>query len=162
LFAFANQRVRLDEASSIQSELPLVSCSELAISVRRNLQPAIFTDIESILLEGRYQGLLVTLAEADYHFLLDIAMAFSKQTPINDPALNAVIDQIAAVVKEQKASAAASTANTAITPPTVKLSEMTPQFESTASMSVKFVIDSIRLYLYEKVFKITISIKIVM
>ena len=138
----------MDEASVIQSELPLVSCSELEVSVRRNLQPSVFTDIESIVVEGRYEGLLITLAQADYSFLLDVAFAFSssKQTPINDPSLNAVLKQIA-TARQLKA---ATVVTVAPAPPPPKISEMTPQFESTANMSVKFVIDSIRLYLYDK------------
>ena len=137
--------MRLDEANVIQSELPLVSCSELEVSVRSNLQPSIFTDIEKFLIDGRYKGLLVALSQADYVFLLDIAYALSsrKQTAINDLSLNAVLQQIATARQQQAASSGTAT-------PAPSLNDIMPQFESTANISFMFVIDSIRLYLYDK------------
>ena len=55
-------KVVLDEDLGIKSQLSLVDCSELKLVVKRNLQPNIFKNIESILVEAIYEGLKVSLS----------------------------------------------------------------------------------------------------
>lgn len=46
---------------TVQSELSLVNCSDLDVSVRRNMQPDVFKRIESLNVNAKYKGLMVRL-----------------------------------------------------------------------------------------------------
>ena len=45
---------------TVQSELSLVNCSDLDVGVRRNMQPEVFKRIESLNINAKYKGLMVS------------------------------------------------------------------------------------------------------
>lgn len=50
---------------TVQSELSLVNCSDLDVSVRRNMQPDEFKRIESLNVNAKYKGLMVRLLRVE-------------------------------------------------------------------------------------------------
>jgi len=54
-------RIKMQQDLTVQSELSLVNCSDLDVSVRRNMQPDEFKRIESLNVNAKYKGLMVRL-----------------------------------------------------------------------------------------------------
>jgi hypothetical protein len=54
-------RIKMQQDLTVQSELSLVNCSDLDVSVRRNMQPDVFKRIESLNVNAKYKGLMVRL-----------------------------------------------------------------------------------------------------
>jgi hypothetical protein len=60
IIVLKNLRVALKEDLSVKWRLFLVDCSDLKVSIRRNLQPTVFKKIEPLSIEVIYGGLLVS------------------------------------------------------------------------------------------------------
>ncbi|CAF0704730.1 unnamed protein product [Brachionus calyciflorus] len=73
-------RAILNKNLDTVNELFLVNCSELNVTVKRNLQPQIYLDIESISVNAIYGGLLVSIARSDYSFVLQLLLNLAEKT----------------------------------------------------------------------------------
>jgi hypothetical protein len=146
-------RVLLNKDVTIKSELSLVSCSKLNVKVRRNLQPEIFSDIEGILVEGTYEGLLAAISKSDYSFVLDIAKSFSQDGKIGDSDIEKVLSTNETNSKKFESEHEPENETKSDEKVVNKLNES--QISNTDSqivpkLSIKFLIQSIKLQLYEK------------
>jgi hypothetical protein len=73
-------RVVLEETDlNIKSEIFLVDCSDLNVNVRRNLQPKIYEKFEPISVEVIYGGLLVSIDQSDYTFILNLLQTMNEK-----------------------------------------------------------------------------------
>lgn len=153
-------RVILDKDLNIQNELFLVDCSELKVCLRRNLQPNIFKNIESISVEAIYGGLLLSLAKSDYSFIIQLLQNLNEKFKEDDSDLPTLPSTESAVPKKSKKSKITS------------LTELKDNFETTenqlssiksdlgkivANISVKLFIESIQMYLHEEEYTLTVN-----
>lgn len=114
---------------SIDNQLFLVDCSELKLTIKRNLQPQVFKTIEPLNVEVIYGGLLVSIARSDYSFLLELLANLDDKTADEDPDLPKLES-----TDKKKASSAESTAALPV---------------AIANITVRVFIESIRMYLFK-------------
>ncbi len=81
-------RILLNSDLSILSEISLVDCSDLQVTVRRNLQPDVYKQIEFVNVKANYNGLLVSLSRGDYTFLIEVLQSFGEKELFSDSDLN--------------------------------------------------------------------------
>ena len=81
-------RAAIGKDLTIESEISLVECSDLKVTVRRNFQPNVYTNIELININSYYNGLLVSLSRSDYTFLLELLQSLGQKEKVIDPDLN--------------------------------------------------------------------------
>ena len=146
-------RVLLNEDITVKSELSLVSCSKLNIKVKRNLQPEIFNDIEGILVEGTYDGLLAAISQSDYKFALDIAKSFSQDDKISDSDIETIVSNSNNKIKKLDIEKRVENKIKSDEKPWNKLNESqtsNTDNQIVPKLSIKFLIQSIKLQLYEK------------
>lgn len=95
-------RIDLEENLSVKSELSVVDCSDLTVTVRRNMQPEIFRRIEALNINAFYKGLALSIARSDYTFVIELLESLSEKTKQSDPDL--VFNDSAKVPKSPAAS----------------------------------------------------------
>lgn len=73
-------RILMDNNLEILNQIVLVNCSQLNLTVRRNLQPLIYPNIQSIYVKAEYGGLVATLARSDYSFVIQLLQNLSDKS----------------------------------------------------------------------------------
>lgn len=131
-------RVKLDNSLEILTQIILVDCSQLTLTIRRNLQPLIYHDIESINVKAEYGGLIATIARSDYSFIIQLLQNMSeipnKLQDIDIPELP-LAHQIKSQAKQQLAEG-----------PEINSSKKA----DSAKIIINLSIESIQMYLHDE------------
>ena len=133
-------RILMDNNLEILNQIVLVDCSQLNLVVRRNLQPLIYPNIQSIYVKAEYGGLVATLARSDYSFVIQLLQNLSEKSnqfldldipeiPINQEIKSQVKQQI---IETRKI-------------PLIKISNV-------PKITLNLAIESIKLYLHDETY----------
>ncbi|RNA17062.1 vacuolar sorting-associated 13C isoform X2, partial [Brachionus plicatilis] len=74
-----NHVCKLPPVMEIQ-DIVLVDCSQFKLTITRNLQPLIYSNIEVINVKAEYGGLIASLARSDYSFAIQLLQNFTEKT----------------------------------------------------------------------------------
>ena len=128
----------MDDNLNIKSEVSLVDCSDLKLTVRRNFQREIYEKIEMLNVRGNYNGLLASLTRNDYTFLIQVLQSFGEKTINIDPDLNFNETAVSREISKKNKS------NQMATNAFVKAKK------SASNISVQFDVKSIKMHLHNQ------------
>lgn len=131
-------RVMLKDDLKVTKQLFLVDCSDLKVTVMRNLQPNVFADIEPITVEVIYGGLLVSISQSDYSFIINLLQSFGQKT--GEPASSP---------KRPKLQAQSNASETAAKIQPKADTVVSTEYPDVASMVVRVFIQSIQMHLHK-------------
>jgi hypothetical protein len=122
--------------------------------VRRNFQPNIYDQIESINLKGNYYGLLISLSQYDFTFLLEVLQSFGQKSEFTDPDLKNVEQQQSLTRPTEKSSEPSKIDLKQIT--NIKNRDQEISTKKTPKIFIKFDVKSIKMYLHDRDTKILV------
>ncbi len=146
-------RILLNSDLSILSDVSLVDCSDLQVTVRRNLQPDIYSRIEALNVKANYNGLLASLSRGDYTFLIEVLQSFGEKEIVKDSDFRSQkksIDSDELAKKKGKAKKMEKRS---------KKQQIITADVKNESILVKFDVKSIKIYLHDQE---TVLVKLVL
>ncbi len=139
------------EDLNLLSSLTLVDCSELKVVVKRNLQPKVFKDIEAIFIEAIYGGLLVSLSKSDYTFIIELLQNINEKFINTDKDLDFVMDGgKEKTLKKRKSQGSTNSLQEIKNILDIEEKTNKKEVSDVPNISIKFYIDSIKMYLHDK------------
>jgi hypothetical protein len=139
------------EDLNLLSSLTLVDCSELKVVVKRNLQPKVFKDIEAIFIEAIYGGLLVSLSKSDYTFIIELLQNINEKFINTDKDLDFLMDASKEkTLKKRKSQGSTNSLQEIKNILDIEEETNIREDSSVPNISIKFYIDSIKMYLHDK------------
>ena len=135
----------MDEKFEWNTEILLLELNDFIVFLKRNTQPSLFKDIETVSVQTIFYGLIATVSQPDYLFTLEVLKSLGEKENVgNDQTV--VIEDVQAKKKAVSPAKSTGSTNQVVIPDDYSDFDDMPK---TPSIEVKVSINSVKVFLFE-------------